>query len=174
MSKIELPIAEIEIGGSMQTWHYDNAIIRSDVQKSTENGLAKIDGTIYMSIADVSQILTAGGEVFEYLMAVKAVISLLDADVPDPLPNNKTLDGTATEILKTFSGWLVPGSEIWKKDDDTEILFYTNPFAGNQDKYLTGSEIKVINDINPGNIDILTIEDAEVVVATGWTKLGQI
>ena len=174
MSKITLPIAEIEIGGTMQTWHYDNALIRSDIIKTTENGTAKVEGTIDMSINDVGQILTAGGEVFGYLMAVKAIIGILDADVPDPLPNNKTLSGTAEEILKKFSGWLVPGAEIWKKDDDSEILFYTNPFAGNQDKYLKGSEIKIINDISPANIDILTIADAEIETATGWTKLGQI
>lgn len=171
MSKIEIPIEEIKQDGSLQKWHYDNAIIRSDVIKTTENGTAKVQGIIDMSIGEVNDILQAGGEVYEYLMAVKAVIAFLDLDVPDPLPNNKTLDGTAQEILKKFSGWLVPGAEIWLKDDNLEILFYTNPFAGNENKYLTGTEIKIIKDINPANIDILTIADAQALTASGWTKL---
>ena len=171
MSKIVIPIGEIEKGGSLEDLFYNKAMIRTNVIKSELDGNSIAEGIIDMSIGEVNQILTAGGEVFEYLMAVKAIIGLLDIDVPDPLPNNKTLNGLAVEVLKTFSGWLVPGAEIWKKDDDSEILFYTNPFAGNENSYLKGSEIKIINDINPGNIDILTIADAEAETASGWTKL---
>jgi hypothetical protein len=168
---LEIPLIEVEIGGSVFNYYYNNVILRADVVQTTTNGTATATGNISPDIAEVNSILTAGGETFEYLMAIKANIALLDTDVPDPLPNNKTLDGTATEVLKTFSGWLVPGAEIWKKDDNTEILFYTNPFAGNPSSYLKGSEIKIINDINPAQIDILTIEAAEIETATGWTKL---
>ena len=170
MSKITIPKTETDIGGSMNTWFFNEALSVSNIIKSTESGNQNIEGSINMSIIDVADILDAGGEVKEYLMAIKAPIALLDSDVPDPLPNNKTLDGSAQEILKTFSGWLVPGAEIWLKDDDTEILFYTNPFAGNENSYLTGTEIKIIVDIN-GSVDALTIADAEILTASGWTKL---
>ena len=81
-----------------------------------------------------------------------------------------TLDGSAVEVPKAFKHWILPGADIWKKDDDTEIMFYTNPFAGNVSKYLKGSEISIINDIG-STVNILTILDAEALVVTGWTKL---
>lgn len=170
MSKITIPKTETDIGGSMNTWFFNEALSVSNILKSTENGTQKIEGLIDMSISDVASILAALGEVEEYLMAIKAPIALLDTDVPVGLPNRTTLDGTATEVPKQFKNWLVPGAEIWKKDDDTEILFFTNPFAGNANSYLKGSEIKIINDIS-GSVNALTIAQAEVETASGWTKL---
>lgn len=172
MSKITIPKAQTDIGGSMNTWFFNEALSVSNIQKSTENGIQNIEGLIDMSIGDVADILTALGEVKEYLMAIKAPIALLDLDVPEDLPNNKTLDGAAQEVAKQFKDWLVPGSEKWLKDDNTEILFYTNPFAGNENSYLTGTEIKIIVDIN-GSVDALTIADAQAEIASGWEKLGE-
>ena len=171
MSIIKIPIAEVEVGGSLQSFYYDNCVIRSDVSKITDDVWATATDNFDLSIGQVNSILLAGGEVYEHLMAVKAVIGIMDFAVPSTLPNYLKLDGSATFVAKNFSDWLVPGVEIWKKDDDTEVLFYTNPFAKNETNYLTGSEIKIINDISPANIDILTIANAEIETATGWTKL---
>lgn len=170
MAKITIPLEEIKITGSLQTWHYDNAIIRSDVNKSTENGSAIVQGNIDLSISDIADILAASGEVEENLMSIYAPIALLDSDVPEDLPNNKTLDGAAQEVAKQFKSWLVPGAEIWLKDTNDFIIFYSNPFAGNIDKYLKGSELAIINGIS-GSVDIHTVDWAKNEVLTGWTKL---
>jgi len=170
MSKVTIPIAEVEIGGSLQTWHYDNAIIRTDVTKTIDNGNSIVEGNLDLSISDIGNILAVAGEVEEHLMSIYAPIALLDSDVPDPLPNNKTLDGTAATVLKDFKDWFVPGAEAWKKDTDDFIIFYSNPFAGNEDKYLTGSELSVINGIS-GSVDVHTVEWAQNEVLTGWTKI---
>lgn len=170
MSKITIPISEVQIGGSLFNFYYNNCILRSDVAKETNSINATAIADFNLSIGEVGSILNNGGEVEEYLMSVKGPIALLDQDVPEGLPNRLTLDGTAQEIPKQFKNWLVPGAEIWIKDDQTEIIFYTNPFAGNQEKYLKGSEISIINQIS-AQVNILTIEDSENETSTGWTKL---
>ena len=171
MSKIEIPLAAVITGGALKNWYYDNAIIRSDVTKTTSETLATASDDFKLSIGEVNNILAQGGEVYEYLMAISANIAIMSTDVPATLPNYQKLDDTGTLVAKQFSDWLVPGAEVWKKDDNTRVLFYTNPFAGNANSYLKGSEIKIINDINPAAIDVLTIADAQALVATGWTKL---
>lgn len=170
MAKITLPIEEVQNGGTLHDWYYDEAIIRSDINKKTDGVNATAEGTFNLTLGNVGSILANGGEVESYLMAVHAPISLLDTDVPEGLPKRTTLDGTATEVVKQFKNWLLPGAEIWKKDDNLEILFYTNPFAGNVSQYLKGSEIAIINDIH-ATVNILTIADAQLLVETGWTKL---
>jgi len=124
-----------------------------------------------MGISEVDSILVAGGEVEGYLMAIKAPMALLDANVPDTLPNWNTLNGSAVEVAKQFKDWFNVGAEIWKKDDDSEILFFTNPFASNENSYLKGSEIKTLFQIQPATISVLTIADAEILTATGWTRV---
>lgn len=171
MAKVTLPIAEVELGGSMQQWHYDNAIIRTDVKMSINNGDSITEGTLELTLGNVGSVLAAGGEVESYLMAVQAPLSLLDTDVPAGLPRNTTLNGSAVEVSKTFSNWFVKGAEIWKKDDDSEIIFYTNPFAGNVSLYLKGSELSIINDIH-ATVVIETIAQAQAIIdAGGWTKI---
>ncbi len=170
MSRVQIPLTAVEVGGNLNAWYYNNCVLRSDVTKSTDDDNANASDNFNLSLSEVANILAESGEVYEYLMAVKAPIAILDADVPNDLPNNKTMDGTASEVAKQFKNWLVPNAEIWKKDDDTEILFYTNPFAGNSSSYLTGSEIAIINNISAA-VEILTVASAEIETATGWTKL---
>lgn len=170
MSKITLPLSAVVIGGALQDFYYNNCVIRSDVNKSNDGNNVIAENGFDLSIAEIGAILSNGGEVENHLMAVKAPIALLDIEVPEGLPSRLTLDGTATEIAKQFKNWLVPGVEIWKKEDDTEILFYTNPFAGGVTTYLKGSEIKIIYDID-NSVTVLTIEQAQDEVTTGWTKL---
>ena len=171
MSKVKIPLTEVEISGSLQSWYYNNAILRSDVMKSTDSTYAYASDSFQLTISEVGNILNAGGEVEEYLMAVKAPIAIMNTDVPSTLPKYQKLDNTGSLVAKKFSDWLVPNAEIWKKDDDTEVIFYTNPFAGNVSSYLKGSEIKVINDLG-ATVNIMTVADAQSEVASGWTKLN--
>lgn len=160
-----MPIAEVRTGGSLESLYYDSALIRSDILKSTTEMEAIAEGVFNMTINEVNDVLVAGGEVEGYLMAIKADKSLFDEVVPDGLPNRLTFNGNP----KTFDSWLVPGAEVWLKDDDSEIIFYTNPFAGNENSYLTGTEIKIIH-LMP-NAEAITVEDAKAETASGWVKL---
>ncbi len=161
-----MPIAEVQTGGSLEILYYDSALIRSDVLKSTNETEAIAEGVFKMSIAEVNSVLAAGGEVEGYLMAIRAPKSLFDTDVPVGIPNRLTFNG----VVKTFDSLLVPGAEVWLKDDDTEIILFTNPFAANESSYLKGSEIKLIHDIS-GAVNAITVEDANTETETGWTKL---
>ena len=99
-------------------------------------------------------------------MAVRAPRALLNQEVPEGIPERLKWDGT----VKTFNDLLEVGAEIWEKNDNSQNIWYTNPFAGNENVYLTGSEMKIINDIDP-QVDILTVADADAETASGWTKL---
>ena len=165
MSKVTMPIAEVQKGGSLENLYYDSALIRTNILKSTTETEAIAEGVFKMTITEVNSVLTAGGEVEGYLMAIKAVKSLFDEIVPAGLPKRLSFNGVA----KIFDSWLVPGAEVWLKDDDSEIIFYTNPFAGNENFYLKGSEIKIIHQMP--DAEAITIEEAENETASGWTKL---
>lgn len=167
---VRIPRTAVEIGGALHDWYYNKCLLRTEVNTATDDTWATAEDGFILSIAEVNNILIAGGEVEGYLMAVRAPIALMDISVPDTLPNHRKLDATASLVAKAFSDWLVPGSEIWLKDDNTEVLFYTNPFAKGTTEYLKGSEIKIINDIS-AQVICLTIADAQVLTATGWTKL---
>lgn len=162
MSKITVITDTIKTAGSLKDWNYDNVLIRSDVSSLTQNGNTIINGLINMSINDVGLILAQGGKVEEYLMAIKAPKALFDTPIPEGLPQRLTFNGA----IKTFDIWLVPGVELWLKDDDSEIIFYTATFAN--DNYLTGSEIKLIHDMT--GVNALTVADAQAETASGWTK----
>lgn len=165
MSKVIVPKAATDIGGALNTWFFNEALSRSDVNKKTVNGNQEIEGLLTLSIENIGDILNETGEVYGYLMAIQAPIAILELDVPFGLPKNVYFDSEP----KPFRAWFSYGAEAWIKEDQSEIIFYTNPFAGNADLYLKGSEIKVINDLQ--TVNALTIEDAQVITAEGWTKL---
>ena len=166
MSKIEIPIEHVEIGGALFNFYYNKAMIRSEVIKTTSDTLATATDNFDLSISEVGSILANGGEVYEYLMAIRAPYAILETNVPAGLPKNVYFDGAA----KTFRAWFSYGAEVWIKDDNTEVIFYTNPFAGNENLYLKGSEIKIIHDIS-AQVNAITIADAEGITLTGWTKI---
>ncbi len=171
MSKATIPLIAVEIGGDLQAWYYNNCVLRSDVTKTIEGTNVVAENGFEFTIGEVNNILAETGEVEEYLMAVRSPISIMSTDVPDTLPKYLGLDDTGTLVAKTFSAWFNTGVELWKKDDDSEIIFYTNPFAGNASSYLKGSEIKIINDLG-APVSILTIADATTLIdAGGWNKL---
>lgn len=170
MSKLTIPISAVKTGGALFNWFYNNCTLRSDVEKSTDSVNAYAIDNFDLSFANIETLLTQGGEIEFYLMAIHANIALLGDNVPVGLPNRLTYDTSGSQISKTFANWLVPGAEAWKKDDNSEILFYTNPFAGNVDKYLKGSEIKLISDL-ANTIEVLKISDAQALVASGWTQI---
>lgn len=170
MSKVTIPSQHVQTGGALFDWYYDNCVLRSDVVKTNDGANAVAEDNFQLTRAEVVNILLNNGEVEKYLMAVRANMALMDEDVPVTLPNNQSLDGTGAWVSRTFSNWFGRGAEIWIKDDNTEILFYTNPFAGNEDQYLKGSEIRILNQLTEVT-NVLTIAQAGTLVASGWTKV---
>lgn len=169
MSKIQIPSAEVKIGGLLNQFYYDKAMLRSDVIKSNDGITATAEDDFDLSIADVGSVLNAGGEILEHLMAVRAPITFFSQLVPEGLPNYQKYDGSGDLTSRSFNDWFNTGAEIWIKNDKTEMLFYTDPFAGGKSDYLKGSEVSIINDIS-GSVQIKTIAEAEVIALTGWTK----
>ena len=72
-----------------------------------------------------------------------------------------------------FLEWFLPGAELWTEDASTGIMFYTNPAAGlaSPADYLTGSQMEIIRQLDTINYSILSTTDADVITATGWTKI---
>jgi len=172
MSKIEIPIISVESGGPLFGFYYNNCTLRSDVVKVTSDVLATASDNFDLSMAEIDAILDESGEVYEQLMAIRVTnMRFRDSPVPDTLPNWNKFNGVGDEVHKSFSEWLVPGAEWWMKDDKSEFIMYTNPFAGNADKYLTGSEIKIIEQINPIFVSVIKTSEVAAIVATGWTKM---
>lgn len=170
MSKVTIPSAGVQVGGTLHDWYYNNCVLRSDVVKTNDGINAIAEDNFSLTRAEVNNIMTAGGQVEKYLMGVRANMALMGDDIPSSLPNYKTLNTSGVWVAKTFSNWFSPGAEIWIKDDNTEFLFYSNPFAGNEDKYLNGTELVILNGLT-NVINVLTIAQSEALTASGWTKV---
>lgn len=171
MAKLTIPLSVVQAGEAFADWYYNNCILRaSQVALTTDETNAYAVNSFKLGWNAINTLLANGGEMEEYLMAIHAGIDLLADTVPDGCPNRMTYNTSGAQVPKTFNNWLVPGSDFWKKDDNTEILFLTNPFAGNEDKYLKASEIKLIADL-PNTIEILKQADAMALLLTGWTKI---
>lgn len=171
MAKLTIPLSAVQNGAPFFGWYYNNCILKSSqISLTTDVTNAYAINSFNLAWSAINTLLTNGGEMEFYLMAVRANIDLLADTVPDGCPNRMTYNTSGIQVPKTFNNWLVPGSDWWKKDDDTEILFLTNPFAGNEDKYLKASEIKLIDDL-PNTISILKQSDAMTLVSSGWTKI---
>jgi hypothetical protein len=168
MAKLTIPLATVQKGGAFEDWYYNNCLLRSgQVILETDDTNAYAVDTFNLNETQLLALLSNSGDIEEYLMGIHAPYSLLNQDVPVGLPNRLAFDNT----VKKFKNWIVKGAEIWIKDDNSEICFYTNPFALNQNNYLKGSEIELIKNIAPGQIDILRISEVQILVETGWTKV---
>lgn len=171
MSKITIPSAEIKTDGSLFSWYYDNCISRSDVITTNDGTTVTAEGDFNISWDEIKAILDAGGETEGVLMAIRANKLLLGVNVDSDLPDYQGLDSDLNLVTKKYKDWITTHAEKWRDDGLTEIIFYTNPFAGNSDKYLKGGEIETIRSLSPSHISVITISEAQTVVASGWEKV---
>jgi hypothetical protein len=182
--KFIVPTSTIQTGGSLEDFYYDLLVGRSDLDRYEENGNTVCEGNLILTLGQINQILTAGGEVYEYLLAVRADIALLGDDLPSnspnvEFPNRQTLDESAGTEVRKFKNWFDSSAEVWKKDTDDEIYFLTNPIGNTIDKYLIGTQIATLfNSFGGGspsivdrNLDVDTIAQFEAEIATGWTQV---
>lgn len=178
--KFTVPTTSIQKGGSLEDFYYDLLIVgRSDLSKISDNGNTIVQGELVLSISQVNQILIAGGEVEQYLMAIKADIALLGDDLPTGLPNQNTLDEVGAAEIRKFKNWFDTSAEVWKKDTNDKIYFLTNPVGTSTSQYLLGSEILILFDSFGGgtpsvidrNLEVHTIAEFQAEIATGWTQV---
>jgi hypothetical protein len=175
--KITLAVDSAKNGGNLYTLVDDLTNLNSQVAKSQENDILTIDDTnatleqkIPMDQATLLSILAEpNGEISEHLMAIRATNVLAGTLVPAGLPIRQFADGSVV----TFIQWFLPGAELWDEDGGNDIIFYTNPAAGLAaiTDFLTGSQMEIIRQLDTINYSILSTEDADVITATGWTKV---
>lgn len=170
---------EIQKGGSLEDFYYNLLIGRDDLQKTSLNGVTTVSGELELSIADVSDILNAGGEVEEYLMALRADKEVLTDDVPNTMPKYQTFSNGA----KTVENWFDSSCELWANAatiaDATQVYFLTNPLGTTRTEYLKGSEISDLANnfgyatpVVDRNMVVKTILQFETEVETGWTRIN--
>lgn len=172
--KLTIPTSEILSGQPLQAFYDDLIKINSELSVQTDNGNVIINDNnatvkIVIDEAELLNVLSAGGEVEEHLMSIHATDAIKQTEVPDTLPHYKFADGS----IKKFIEWFVFGSEAWVEDGAPDgIMFRSNPLAGlvGPSGYLTGSQMKIIKDLNGSN-EILTNAEADVITAGNWTKI---
>jgi len=177
--KFTVPTTSIQTGGTLESFYYDLLVGRSDLTRTASNGNTIVEGDLLLTLGQINQILTAGGEVEEYLLAIKADVAILGDLLPDGLPNRTTLDETASVEVKAFKNWFDVSAEVWKKDTNDEIYFLSNPIGNSVSKYLKGSEMLIIFSSFGGatptvvdrNVDIDTIAQFQAEVSSGWTQV---
>lgn len=177
--KFTIPTTEIQTGGSLESFYYDLLVGRGDLTRVQDNGTTEVSGDLELTLGHINQILNAGGEVSEYLLAIQADVTLLGDDLPVGLPNRTTLDELAASEIRKFKNWFDTSAEVWLKDTNDKIYFLTNPTGMSISKYLTGTEIAVIiNSFGGGtpsvidrNADVDTIAQFQAEIVSGWTQI---
>lgn len=172
--KLTIPTSQILSGQPLQSFYDDLIKVNSQLLVQTDNGNVIINDSnatvkIVIDEAGLLDILAAGGEVEEHLMSIHATDAIKQTEVPNTLPHYKFADGTT----KKFIEWFVFDSEAWVEDGAPDgIMFRSNPLAGlvGPSGYLTGSQMKIIKDLNPAN-EILTNAEADVITSGSWTKI---
>ncbi len=172
--KFIVPTTSIQKTGSLEDFYYDLLVGRDDLNKIQNGSNTEVTGNLELTLGQINQILAEGGEVYEYLVAVKADIGILGDDLSDGLPNRAMLDENAASEVRKFKHWFENTAEVWKKDTDDQIYFLSNPFGTSVSKYLKGSEIALIytDFVSTRNADIDTIAQFNAVVGGGgWTQV---
>ncbi len=172
--KLTIPTSEILSGQPLQNFYDDLIKVNSQLSVQTDNGNVIINDNnatvkIIIDETELLNVLSAGGEVEEHLMSIHATDAIKQTEVPNTLPHYKFADGS----IKKFIEWFVFGSEAWVEDGAPDgIMFRSNPLAGlvGPSGYLTGSQMKIIKDLNGSN-EILTNSEADVITSGSWTKI---
>ena len=174
MTKIIIPVDSAKNGGNLYTLVDDLSNLNSEVSKTRDNGNLIIDDDtasaeqkLEIDAATLLSILQEGGQVQEYLMAVRAPNALAMQDVPAGVPYRTNVLGQT----RIFLNWFLDGAEVWTENAGNEFIFYTNPAPSLGAQGLTASEIEIIRQLDVANITVLTVAQAQAVVASGWNKV---
>jgi hypothetical protein len=189
--KITIPKTSAHYGGNLFELYYKIAVVDGDnISRVQNNGTITLSGDYELTISEILDILNEGGEVDEYLMAVRADIDILGDLLPDiedlgatppipKLPNRMTIDIAGAGEVRAFKNWFGQNCSFWKKDDDTQVYFTTNPVGTSVSQYLKGSQLRALFQSYGGgspsvvdrNLLVRTLTDYEAEVASGWTQI---
>lgn len=180
--KITILKSECLSTGSLNDFYNDLTKFNSNLVLSYNDTYAYIEnGETELSLSEISQILTTGGgEVEEYLMAIRADVDLLTDNVPTSMPNSETF----TNTVRTFENWFDSTCELWANAATiaaaNQIYLLTNPLGTTKSKYLKGSEIEILYNSFGGatpsvvdrNLLPRTITQFNTETASGWTRIN--
>lgn len=169
MSKLTFPIEEIVSTGNLCNLYDDLKKTYTGISE-TVVGTNRVlqDSFSNLTLSQLLSILNNGGAIEQHLMAIRVPASFMGSAVLAGLPNRTN---PITASVKNYEDWFDSTAEVWKKSDDLEYIFFTNPHGNSVSEYLTGEKIKDIRDSDPTNISVLTITEAGAETAAGWTKL---
>ncbi len=169
--RFTLPLDTIEVGGALHDYYYNLLVGRSDLKRTVSNDIVTVEGDLELSLPDLYSIVqTGGGEVYEYLISVKSDISLLGEFVSEGLPNRLTLNESAQSEVRAFKNWFENTSTLYKKNDDSEVLFLSNPVGTSPSEYLTGSQIFLLTALTTHSVSVYTISQFNDMIESGdWS-----
>ena len=172
MAKVTIPAASAQNGGNLYILVDDLTNLNSEVTRTRDNDNLILDDAnasaaqkIQMDEATILSVLAESGDSEGYLFAVRVPISVSNTAVPVGVPLRTNIVGD----VKVFKDWFLPDSEVWLKDDNSELIFYTDPNPP-ANVLLKASEAELIRQIDTVNYSFLTTEEASTEVASGWTK----
>ena len=175
MSIVTIPVVEAEgPGGSLYTLVDNLTNLNSQITRARNNGdlilndeNAAPEQKAVIDEANLLAILAAGGETENYLFAIEAPQSLVNVIVPVGVPYRTFKLGDE----KTFKQWFDVEAEVWQNTTTNRVLFYTDPRPTAQ-AILKASEAELIRQINPADINFLTIAEAQDLVSDpDWVKI---
>lgn len=133
--KITYPIAAALPGGALHNFDYELRMNSSLTITKNGNNVEIVNGNVELTISQLGTILSNGGEVEDYLMAIKAPIADLESVVHANMPD-RTKPGAAGDVDRNYNDWLSP-SNVWV--NATNFYFLTITVAGTN---LKASEIR--------------------------------
>ena len=177
--KIIIPEVELKVGGALHTLAINLTVTNSQVDITTQGSISTIDDEnaraeqkVTPDEATILSVLAVGGEIEDYLHGIRAPISggnsIAGLDVPDGVPQDTFIFPLGNK--RTILQWFANNAEVWKKDDNSEIIFYNNPLPSGG-VVLKASESELIRQMDTVNISFMTVEEVQTEVVTGWTKL---
>lgn len=140
--KLQVVTTSIQRDGVLEDLYFNKTVGRFDLIGQTDNGNTIITGDIDFEIGELSSILNAGGEVFEYLMVIEADKEILNDILVEGMPSEKDALGDQ----KTIKNWFDSTVELYINAVDiataTKIAFFTNPIGTTKNLYLTATQIR--------------------------------
>ena len=146
--KIVYPISAALPGGALHDFDYELRM-NSDLEITKVSDNVEITGQVPLTIDQAVLVLDNGGNVYDYLMAVKLPIANLTTDVPSTLPDSTKPTASGTEP-RQFNDWLAPNN-VWV--NDTHFYFLTQTVAKT---VLNGTQIA----------ELATVEGIEYLLTT--------
>lgn len=138
----------------------DNLIIEFPTNIKDENKF-KGDESVILSI------LAEGGEIEDYLFAIKQPNASSTTDVPEGVPSRLFRLGA----VRNFSQWFGGNAEVWVNDTTNEFMYYNLPNPSDA-IILKASESELIRQLDTNTFSFHTVAEVKVFEQDpNWVKL---